>query len=120
MLVFRLLEVAFAAVVAGIVGNYLNYRDSNVDSGSRIIFSITIAGISLFVAILFLPIFGFAFYSFALDLILFICWIVDFGLLVSVSLLYESDLGCANVISSAMAAVELGTDHTGVVYGAGE
>jgi hypothetical protein len=84
LILFRFFEVAFAAVVAGVFGHYLNYRDSNVDSGSRIIYSITLAGISLVVALVFFPRFEYSFYSFVLDLILFVCWIVDFGLLVNV------------------------------------
>lgn len=83
--VFRLFQLAFATVIAGVIGHYLTFRGS--DASSRIVYSVTLAGISMFFALLFLILFRHSFYAFAIDFILFICWIVDFGLMASVSAL---------------------------------
>jgi hypothetical protein len=81
--VLRFFQLSFATVIAGIVGHYLTLRGD--DANSRIIYSITLAGISIFFALLFLVLFKHSFYAFAIDFILFICWIVDFGLMANVN-----------------------------------
>jgi hypothetical protein len=120
MVVLRFFELAFAAIIAGIIGHYLSSRDSSVDSSSRIIYTITIASISLLVALVFFLPFSYTFYSFVIDIILFICWIVDFGLLTNVGLYFASSLSKWQRLiffSSATAAVRRGIDHAGVQYG---
>ena len=82
----RLVELVSAAVVAGIVGQYLHYRPQYV--GSRITYTEAIAGISIFFSIVMLVPFKYFFYAFALDFALFIMWMVSFALLVNVSLLF--------------------------------
>jgi hypothetical protein len=83
---FRFVELVCAVIVAAIIGRYLNYvHDAHAGSGSRIIYAIVIAGISIVAALaLIVPWMG-SFWAFPLDIILFILWIVAFGLLVNVS-----------------------------------
>jgi hypothetical protein len=84
--ILRLIEMASAAIVVGILGRYLSIlADANVDAGTRIIYSEVIAGISLFFSIILLPPLRYSFYFFALDFSLFVCWIVAFALLCNVS-----------------------------------
>ena len=117
MVILRLLEISFAAVVAGIIGHYLTLQDS--DSSERILYTIVLAGISLFFALVFLPPFKYSFYSFTIDFILFICWMVDFGLLVNVSYSLPSRCKIANptVLSSAVVAAQGGIRYVGVASG---
>jgi hypothetical protein len=84
--VFRFIELVCAVIVAALIGRYLTYvDDAHADSGSRIIYAIVLAGISILAAlVLFVPWMG-SFWAFPLDIILFIMWIVAFGLLVNVS-----------------------------------
>jgi hypothetical protein len=84
--VFRFIELVCAVIVAALIGRYLNYvHDAHADSGSRVIYAIVLAGISILAAlVLFVPWMG-SFLAFPLDIILFIMWIVAFGLLVNVS-----------------------------------
>jgi len=80
--ILRLIELASATIVVGILGRYLSIlADANVDAGPRIIYSEVIAGISLFFSLILLPPLRYSFYFFALDFSLFICWIVAFALL---------------------------------------
>ncbi len=85
--VFRLLEVISAAVVAGMVGQYLHYVSQAHDKAiPEMIYAVVLAGISLIVALVCMPPLRYAFWGFVLDACLFICWMTAFGLLVSVSL----------------------------------
>lgn len=84
--VLRIVEVASAAIVAGLVGQYLHYLTmANSWASSRIIYTEVIAGISILFSLLFMPPLKYSFYGFAIDLALFICWMVAFGLLASAS-----------------------------------
>ena len=83
--VLRAIELISASIVAGIVGTYLHFLgDANVDANGRIVYTIAIAGISIFFSILFMPPLKYSFYGFPLDFALFVCWMVAFGLLVNV------------------------------------
>lgn len=83
--VFRAIELTSASVVAGLVGTYLYYlSDAGVEANGRIVYSVAIAGISIFFSIVFMPPLKYSFYGFPLDFALFICWMVAFGLLVNV------------------------------------
>ena len=85
----RLMELISAAIVTGIVGKYTHYTNvAHDDAGSRMIYTLAIAGISLAFSLVFMPPFSYSFYGFFVDFALFICWIVAFGLLEAVSLTY--------------------------------
>lgn len=83
----RGIELVSASTIAGILGTYLHYlSDADVEANSRIVYTIVIAGISIFISIVFMPPLKYSFYGFPLDFALFICWMVSFGLLVNVRL----------------------------------
>ncbi|CAG8953909.1 hypothetical protein HYFRA_00010870 [Hymenoscyphus fraxineus] len=78
----RFFELCSAAVVAGIVGNFIhlvNKGDGHVNS--KLLFTISLAGISLFFSIVLLFPARWTFWAFALDCAIFIMWMVSFGLL---------------------------------------
>jgi len=80
--ILRVWELCCAAIVAGLVGRYMHLvYEANANPGSRIIYTIVIASISLFLSLVFMPPFKFTFYCFLIDFILWICWMVSFGLL---------------------------------------
>jgi hypothetical protein len=83
----RIMELFSAAVVAGLVGEYLHkIDDANQNAGPRTVYAEALAGISLFFSIAYLPPLTYSFYGFFIDFSLFICWMVAFGLLDSVSI----------------------------------
>jgi hypothetical protein len=83
--VLRAIELISATIIAGIVGRYLHYlSDASVEANGRLVYTVAIAGISIFFSIAFMPPLKYSFYGFPLDFALFICWMVAFGLLVDV------------------------------------
>lgn len=82
----RVFELISAAIVAGLVGEYLHYvSDAHAHAESRLVYTVSLAGISLIVCLVCMIPFNFAFYGFVLDFILFIMWMTSFGLLIDVS-----------------------------------
>lgn len=83
--IFRVMQLVSGAVVAGTLGHYLhNIHEAGVGSNGRVVYSIAIAGISIFFAIVLMPPLAYSFYGFPLDFAIFVCWMVAFGLLVNV------------------------------------
>jgi len=83
--ILRAIELTSASIIAGLVGAYLHFvSEAGADANGRFVYTITIAGISIFFSMLFMPPLKYSFYGFPLDFALFICWMVAFGLLVSV------------------------------------
>ena len=81
----RIMQIISAAVVAGVLGHYLhNIHDGGAGSNGRIVYAVVIAGISLLVALLLIVPMKFSFFGFPLDFLIFVCWMVAFGLLVNV------------------------------------
>ncbi|KAK8125598.1 uncharacterized protein PG998_001357 [Apiospora kogelbergensis] len=83
-MILRLAELAFAAIVAGINGHYL-HRVQGVDSWSlgRFIYAEVVAGISIFLALIWLFPFSGSFVHWPVDIVISICWFVAFGLIVN-------------------------------------
>ena len=80
------MELTSAVIVAGIVGQYLHYLNlGHSGVNSRIIYTEVISGISILLSIIFMPPLKYSFYGFIVDLALFICWMVAFGLLANAS-----------------------------------
>lgn len=80
---FRVGEVAFAAVVAGVVGYYLHlWHDCDDCSKARYIYTEVIAAFSLFFGIILLIPFTSSVVAWHLDLVLSLTWFAAFGLLV--------------------------------------
>ncbi|KIW99855.1 uncharacterized protein Z518_10783 [Rhinocladiella mackenziei CBS 650.93] len=79
----RVAELAFAGVVAGIVGSYLH--DYQTGSGwplARFIYVEVIAGVSLLFGLLWLLPFASSFFHWPVDLLLSFAWFASFGVLV--------------------------------------
>ncbi|KAJ5182799.1 hypothetical protein N7492_000415 [Penicillium capsulatum] len=79
----RIAEIAFAAVVAGIVGHYLA-KFSEIDPWpeARWIYTEVIAGLSILLGLLWLIPFSSSFFTWPLDVLLSLAWFAAFGLLV--------------------------------------
>lgn len=82
-IIFRLAELAFAAIVAGLNGDYLHAARgaSSWDLG-RHIYTEVVAGLSILFAIVWLFPFSGSFIHYPADFFLSILWFVAFGLLV--------------------------------------
>jgi hypothetical protein len=80
--IFRSIELISAPIIAGLVGPYLHYlRNAGAEENGRIVYTIAIAGISIFFSRTLMPPLKYSSYAFPLDFALFICWMVAFGLL---------------------------------------
>jgi len=91
--IFRIGELICATIVVGILGRYVSILDeANVHQNSRIVYAVSIAAISMFFSLIFMPPLKYSFYGFLIDFALFICWMVAFGLLVNVSLPHLSPM----------------------------
>lgn len=79
----RVAELAFAAVVAGVNGEFLHHSQG-VDSWTigRQIYAEVIAGISIFFALIWLVPFSSSMTNWPLDVVISLCWWAAFGLLV--------------------------------------
>ncbi|WEW55951.1 hypothetical protein PRK78_001386 [Emydomyces testavorans] len=79
----RIGELAFAAVVAGIVGSYLHDFDkANAWPQARWIYTEVVAGLSILLGLLWLLPFSSSFFLWPIDLLLSFAWFAAFGLLV--------------------------------------
>jgi len=84
--ILRVGELVSAAIVAGLLGEYLHYvSDAHDSAGSRIIYTVALAGISLVVCLVCMAPVDILFYGFLLDGALFVMWMTAFGLLVNLS-----------------------------------
>jgi hypothetical protein len=82
----RLGELCSAAIVAAFVGEYLHYVGNAHDhANSRMIYTISLAGISLVISLVCLIPLDVLFFGFLLDAALFLMWMTAFGLLINVS-----------------------------------
>lgn len=83
-LILRLAELAFAAIVAGLTGSYLHaMRYSSSWHQGRFIYTEVVAGLSIFLAILWLFPFSGSFIHWPVDLVISLCWFAAFGLMVN-------------------------------------
>jgi len=80
----RIGELAFAGVVAGIVGSYLNdYHKGSGEPLARFIYIEIVAGLSLLFALLWLIPFAGGFFHWPVNLFLSLAWFAAFALLVN-------------------------------------
>lgn len=84
--VLRIGELISACVVCGIMGRYLTLQDddANAPYNSRIVYAVAMASISIFFCLVLMPPLKYSFLAFPLDLSIFVCWMVCFGLLANV------------------------------------
>lgn len=93
-MLLRIGELAFAAVVAGLTGEYLHsVRGSPAWTKKRFIYTEVIAAVSILVSLLWLLPFTATFIHWPVDFLLFVAWIVAFGLLVD----FIGPLHCGSV-----------------------
>ncbi|KAH9906800.1 membrane-associating domain-containing protein [Xylariomycetidae sp. FL2044] len=82
-MVLRIAELAFAAIVAGINGDTLHdARGQSSWELGRFIYTEVVAGIAIFLSLIWLFPFSGSFVHWPVDIIISICWFVAFGLLV--------------------------------------
>jgi len=112
--------------VLGILGRFFHVLHlGRGPSDGRLVYTEVIAGISIAFSILLFPPLTYSFYAFPLDLAIFICWMVAFGLLDNVgSLNPESDYVAYWLTwNPSLRPLELvqafGTGTIGVIIGAG-
>lgn len=85
-MILRVAELVFACIVAGINGEYLHaVEHSDSWTQGRFIYTEVVAGIAIFLSIIWLFPFSGSFVHWPVDIIISICWFVAFGLLVNVS-----------------------------------
>ncbi|KAL1855393.1 hypothetical protein VTK73DRAFT_8545 [Phialemonium thermophilum] len=83
-MILRLAELAFAAIVAGLTGDYLHsVRGSSSWDQGRFIYTEVVAGLSILLSLLWLFPFSGSFIHWPADVVISICWWVVFGLLVN-------------------------------------
>ena len=82
---FRTLQLVSAAIVIGLIGDYLRYASSVKMVNSNIVYTEAIAGLSIFFSIFMIIPWKYFSYAAPLDFIMFIMWMVSFGLLRNVS-----------------------------------
>jgi len=78
----RVLEFCCCAIILGLLARFfyhLNQLDGPTDS--RLVYTISIAAISVAFTFFLIPPVRYSFYCFPIDFALFICWIVSFALL---------------------------------------
>ncbi|KAF4632040.1 hypothetical protein G7Y89_g6094 [Cudoniella acicularis] len=93
-LLLRIGELAFSATVAGLTGEYLHStRGASAWSRKRFIYTEVIAGISILFSLLFLLPFTASFIHYPVDFLLFIAWMIAFGLLAN----FIGPLNCGSV-----------------------
>ncbi|EON98196.1 putative integral membrane protein [Phaeoacremonium minimum UCRPA7] len=82
-MILRLAELAFAAIVAGLTGKYLHdAKGASSWQLGRFIYTEVVAGLSIFLSIIWLFPFSGSFIHWPADFIISICWFVAFGLIV--------------------------------------
>jgi hypothetical protein len=119
------MQLISAAIVAGLLGRYLhNLHEGGGFNSRRVIYAISIAGIAIFFSLLFMLPLKYQFYAFPFDFIMFILWMIAFGLLINVSLLLYPTLVLIWFIKltymnslEAQAVTRAGTEPAGVGHG---
>ncbi|KAH6899933.1 integral membrane protein [Thelonectria olida] len=78
----RAAELVFAAIVAGVTGDYLHHTNASSWNLGRFIYTEVVAGLSIFLALIWLIPFSSTFIHWPMDIFMSILWWVVFGLLV--------------------------------------
>jgi len=82
-MILRVAELAFAAIVAGLTGEYLRHtQDASAWDNGRQIYTVVVAAISILLAIIWLFPFSGSFIHWPADFLISVMWFAAFGLLV--------------------------------------
>lgn len=120
----RIFELCCAGIVLGILGHFFHVLHlGNGSADGRLVYAEVIAGLSVAFSILLVPPLTYSFYAFPLDLAIFICWMVAFGLLDNVSSLNPDYVVYWLTLNPSLRPLELvqafGIGTIGVITGAG-
>jgi len=86
--VFRVLELICACIVLGLLGRFFYVLHlGNGAANGRLIYTEVIAGLSIAFSIILIPPLTYSFYAFPLDMAIFVCWMVAFGLICNVCII---------------------------------
>ncbi|MCJ1367114.1 hypothetical protein MMC16_006246 [Acarospora aff. strigata] len=92
----RIGELAFAATVAGLIGRYLHrVHNTRAWDHKRFIYTEVVAGLAMLLALLWLIPFNANIVHHVVDLLMFVLWMIAFGLLVN----FIGPLKCGSVFS---------------------
>ncbi|KAK2593983.1 hypothetical protein QQS21_008293 [Conoideocrella luteorostrata] len=80
-MILRAAELAFAAIVAGVTGDYIHKSDASAWDLGRYIYTVVVAGIAIFLALIWLFPFSGSFIHWPVDIFVSILWWAAFGLL---------------------------------------
>ena len=81
----RIGELICACIVVSILGTFFHYlSDAHVHASSRLIFLMSIAGISIVASFVLSPPVKYSFWAFPFDFIMFVLWVVAVGLVLDV------------------------------------
>ena len=82
-IILRLAQLVFAAIVAGLTGDYLHkVQGTSAWAQGRFIYTVIVAGLAIIMSIVWLIPFSSSFIHWPADLIMSIMWFVSFGLMV--------------------------------------
>ncbi|GAB0137878.1 hypothetical protein EsDP_00006131 [Epichloe bromicola] len=84
-MMLRAAELVFAAIVAGITGDHIHKSDASAWHLGRFIYTVTVSGIAIFLALIWLFPFSGTFVHWPVDIFVSILWWAAFGLLADVS-----------------------------------
>lgn len=91
-MILRAAELAFAAIVTGVTGDYLRRSEASSWANGRFIYTIVVSSLSMLFAIILVIPFSSTFVNWPMDIFFSILWWVAFGLLVDVSLASGADI----------------------------
>ncbi|KAH0352769.1 hypothetical protein KCU83_g3404, partial [Aureobasidium melanogenum] len=85
-IVLRASALVSAAIVVGILGRFLSIiNDANASANGKVVYAMVIASLALAISIVLIAPFWFTFRAFPLDFIMFLCWMIAFGLLANLT-----------------------------------
>ncbi|CAI4212036.1 unnamed protein product [Parascedosporium putredinis] len=88
----RILAFASAVIVCGISGSYVHRLDQwGIGHGSRIDYVLALSVIAIVFSLVLMPPLRYSFWAFPMDGIMFVMWMVAFGLLANLSTQCEGD-----------------------------
>ncbi|KAM4065439.1 membrane-associating domain-containing protein [Hirsutella rhossiliensis] len=82
-MILRAAQIGFAVIVAAIIGAHLHRADSSAWSMARLIYTEVVAGIAIFLGLIWLLPFSSTFTHWPVDIFVSVLWWVAFGLLVN-------------------------------------
>lgn len=80
-MMLRAAELVFAAIVAGVTGDHIHKSNASAWHLGRFIYTVTVSGIAIFLALIWLFPFSGTFVHWPVDIFVSILWWVAFGLL---------------------------------------